>query len=157
MVQLFQKDSIEARALARRAGELDPAYFFPVMMEGWLELELGRFREAIPHLERAARMGAPPFVTAFLGLAYGAAGERAAATATFDRLKQESPGGRVAPFNLALVHLGLGDHQHALDYLEQALAADSQMMPWLGRDAIFDPLRGEPRFVALMRRLNFAD
>jgi TolB-like protein/Tfp pilus assembly protein PilF len=155
MVPLFQKDSARGRVLARKAAELDPTYFFPVMMEGWLELEFGRFREAIPYLERSATMGAPPFVTAFLGYAYGAAGDRDKATATFDRLKEVSPGGRVVPFNLAVVHLGLGDHARALDYLEQALAADSQMMPWLGRDAIFDPLRSEPRFKALLKRLNF--
>jgi len=155
MVPLFRKDSATGRALIRKAAELDPTYFFPVMMDGWLELEFGRYREAIPHLERSATMGAPPFVTAFLGYAYGAAGDRDKAMATFERLKEVSPGGRVVPFNLGMVHLGLGDHGKALDYFEQALAADSQMMPWLGRDAIFDPLRGEPRFKALMKRLNF--
>jgi len=67
-----------------------------------------------------------------------------------------SKGGQVLPFNLALVYLGLGDHARALDYLERALAADSQMMSWLGRDAMFDALRSEPRFTALMKKLNFA-
>jgi hypothetical protein len=38
---------------------------------------------------------------------------------------------KVLPFNLALVYLGLGDHGRALDNLERALAADSQMMAWL--------------------------
>jgi hypothetical protein len=31
------------------------------------------------------------------------------------------------------------------------------MMAWLGRDAIFDPLRAEPRFMALMKKLNFVE
>ena len=60
------------------------------------------------------------------------------------------------PFNLALVYLGLGDHAKALDNLEGALAADSQMLAWIGRDAIFDSLRSEPAFIALLKRLNFA-
>jgi len=63
---------------------------------------------------------APPFVSAFLAFAYGAAGDRAS----------------------------------AIDNLEQALAADSQMMAWLGQDRIFDPLRSEPRFVALVKKLR---
>jgi hypothetical protein len=60
----------------------------------------------------------------------------------------------VLPFNLALVYLGLGDGARALDNLEQALAADSQMMPWIGRDAIFDPIRSEPRFVSLLNKMG---
>ena len=60
------------------------------------------------------------------------------------------------PFNLALVHLGLGDRVRALDYLERALAADSQMMPWIGRDAIFDSIRSEPRFAALLNKMGIS-
>jgi tetratricopeptide (TPR) repeat protein len=151
---MFQKDFRAAKQLTRRAAELDPAFFFPVMVEGWIDLNAGEFREAIPPLRRATTMNAPPFVTAFLAYAYGAAGYRDSAMAELESLKKMSQGGRVLPFNLALVYLGLGDHEGALDNLERALAANSQMMPWLGRDAMFDPLRSEPRFKALLKRLN---
>ena len=77
--------------------------------------------------------------------------------AELDELERVSPGGQVLPFNLALVYLGLGDHARAIDNLELALAADSQMLGWLGLDAIFDPLRSDPRFVALLRKLNFIE
>ncbi|HEX9166399.1 MAG TPA: protein kinase [Gemmatimonadales bacterium] len=157
MAPLFRKDTAAARELARRAGELDPSYFFPVSMLGWIELQVGNYSAAIPHFERAAGMAAPPFVTAYLGFAYGAAGQRDKALGTLERLRAISPGGQVAPFNLAMVHLGLGDKSRAIDYIEQALAADSQMIPWLGRDAMFDSLRSEPRFQALLRKLEFID
>jgi len=156
VLQLFRKDLTTAGELMRRAIELDPTYFFPVMIEGWARLEVGEFEEAIPFLLKARTLGAPPFLTAFLSYAYGAAGDRAKATAELEALKEMSPDGVVAPFNLALVYLGLGDHGRAIDELERALAADSQSLGWLGRDAIFDPLRSEPRFVALLKRLNFA-
>ena len=157
MAPMFQKNLPAAKELARKAGQLDPSYFFPVMLEGWADLVAGRFREAAPFLRMATTMGAPPFVTAYLGYAYAAAGDRASAMAALAELKTLSKGGQVLPFNLALVYLGLGDHGHALDNLERALAADSQMMAWLGRDAIFDPLRAEPRFMALMKKLNFVE
>ena len=102
-------------------------------------------------------MDAPPFVTAYLAYAYGAAGDRASAMAELETLKKMSQGGQVLPFNLALVYLGLGDHGRALDNLERAFAANSQMLAWLGRDAIFDPLRSEPRFMALLKKLNFEE
>lgn len=153
---LFQKNYPAARALAKRAAELDPTFFFPVMMEGWIDIEAREYRGAIPALKKAKAMDAPPFVTAYLAFAYGTAGDRAAAMAELDELKTMSGGAPVLPFTLALVYLGPGDRARALDSLERALAGDSQMMAWLGRDAIFDPLRSEPRFVALMRKLNFA-
>jgi eukaryotic-like serine/threonine-protein kinase len=154
---MFQKDFPAAKALARKAAELDPTYFFPVMVEGWANLDAGKFREAIPLLKKAKPMDAPPFVTAFLAYAYGAAGHRDSAMAELEALKKMARGGQVLPFNLALVYLGLGDHARTLDNLERALAADSQMMAWLGRDAIFDPLRSEPRFIALLKKLNLVE
>ena len=57
-------------------------------------------------------------------------------------------------FNLALVSLGSGDHARALNCLEQAYAADTQWLGWLRNDRIFDPLRSEPRFVALLKKLR---
>ena len=149
---MFQRNSAAAKKLARRAAELDPTFFFPVMIDGWTDLEVGRFSDAIPALKKAKAMQSPPFVTAFLAFAYGAAGDRAHAMAELAELRTMSPDGAVLPFNLALVDLGLGDHARALDSLEQALAADSQMMAWIGRDHIFDPIRTEPRFVALLKK-----
>ena len=61
----------------------------------------------------------------------------------------------VPPLNLAIVYLGLGDHARALDYLEQADAADSQWLIYIRGDRIFDPLRADPRFAALMRKKGF--
>jgi hypothetical protein len=57
--------------------------------------------------------------------------------------------------NLALVYLGMGDREHALDCLEQAYASNSQWMGWLKEDRVFDTLHSEPRYVALMRKLRF--
>ena len=76
--------------------------------------------------------------------------------AELGELEKVSLHGEVTPFNLAIVHLGLGNRQRALDYLERAYASDSQWMGWLNKDRMFDPLRSEPRFVALMRKLRFA-
>ena len=75
--------------------------------------------------------------------------------AAIEELKATSLKGYVPPFNLAIVYLGLGDRARALDYLEQAYDVNSQWMPYLRGDRIFDPLRSDPRFVALMKKLAF--
>ena len=152
---MFRKDTAGVRALARRAAALDSTFFFPTMILGWINLEVGKFREAVPLLKKATTMDAPPFVTAYLAYALGASGDRAAAMQTLAVLRKMSPNGTVLPFNLALVYLGMGDPARAIDNLDKAYDANSQLLAWVGQDAIFDPLRSEPRFIALMRKLNF--
>jgi TolB-like protein len=144
-----------ARELARKASELDPQYFFPPFEYGWIDVEAGRVSDAIPHFQKAQAMESPAFVTAFLGYAYGASGDRKHALSALEELKKRSPHGNVVPFNLAVVYVGLGDHERAISYLEQAYAAKSQWMCWLKQDRMFDSLRSEPRFVALIRKLGF--
>ena len=146
----------EAKDLARKAANLDPTYFFPPFMEGWMEIQAGRVKDAIPLFQKAIAVGSPPFVAAWLGYAYGVTGDRARATAALDELKKTSLKGYIPPFNLAIVHLGLGDRARALDYLEQAYDNNSQWMPYLRGDRIWDPLRSDPRFAALMKKLAFA-
>jgi serine/threonine protein kinase/TolB-like protein/Flp pilus assembly protein TadD len=153
---MFQGDYQAAKEQARRASELDPTFFFPHLVDGWADLEAGKPEEAIPALKRAKAMESPSFVTAFLAYAYGASGDRARAMIELEELAETSPRGEPLPFELALVSLGLGEYGRAVDYLEQAYAADSQWMGWLYKDRIFDPLRSEPRFAALIEKLGFA-
>ena len=155
MAPLFRGDVAKAKELARRAADLDPTFFFPDMIIGWADMTAGQFSAAVPALKKAKVMDAPPFVSAYLAYAYGRAGDRAGAQAEFEELKAKARPGEVLSFNLALVYLGLGEHQRAIDNLERAHAADSQMLPWLGKDHLFDPLRAEPRFVALLKKLGF--
>jgi eukaryotic-like serine/threonine-protein kinase len=152
---MYSGKAARAVELTRKAAELDPTFFFPTTEDGLLALQTGRFSEAIPKLEQSRTMGAPPFTTAYLAYAYAMSSDRPRAMATLAELKRISPGGEAAPFNLALVYLGLGDRTHALDSFEQAYAASSQSLVWLKVDRIYDPLRSEPRFMALMKRLNF--
>jgi hypothetical protein len=102
-------------------------------------------------------MGSPAFVSAWLSYAYGASGDRANARAELDDLKNMSLNGVITPFDNALVSLGLGDCARAVSLLEQAYAQDSQWLGWLKNDRIFDPLRSDPRFAALLKKLGFED
>ena len=145
-----------AKELARRAANLDPTFFFPPFMDGWIDIQAGKVNDAIPHFQKAKALESPPFVAAWLGYAYGVTGDRKRAMAAIEELKTLSLRGYVPPFNLAIVYLGLGDRARALEYLERAYEADSQWMIYLRGDRIFDPLRSEPRFVALLKKLHFA-
>jgi TolB-like protein/Tfp pilus assembly protein PilF len=155
MAVAWQKRYAAARDLARKAASLDPTFFFAPFMDGWIDIQEGKVSDAIPHLQKARALDSPPFVSAWLGYALGASGDRKGAMAAIDELKAAALHGYVPPFNLAIVHLGLGDGARALDDLEKAYEADSQWLIYLHGDHIFDPLRSEPRFQALMKKLGF--
>ena len=145
-----------ARELARKAVEIDPTYFMSHgFAYGWIDIQAGKVSRAIPELEQAHALESPPWVAAWLGYAYAAAGQDDRALAMIEELHRRSIRGYVPPFNLAIVYLGMGDRERALDGLEKAHAASSQGMMGLKMDRIFDPLRKEPRFIALMKKLNF--
>jgi serine/threonine-protein kinase len=144
-----------AREQANRAAELDPTFFFAPFSHGWIDIQAGKVGDAIPHLRKAKTMESPAFVSAWLSYAYGASGDRARGMAEFEDLKKKSLRGVPTAFDTALVHLGQGDHERALGYLEEAHAADSQWLGWLRNDRIFDPLRSQRRFAALLKKLRF--
>jgi adenylate cyclase len=138
---------------ANRAVDLDPA-FLPRFAQGWINIAAGKISDAIPELQKANMMESPSYVAGWLGYAYGATGDRARAMAVIEELNRKSLHGDVPPFNLAIVYLGMGDSGRAMDYLEQAYSAHSQWLCWLKMDRIFDPLRKEPRFIALMKKVH---
>ena len=152
---MFRGNYEAAKHQAKRAEELDPTFFFPQFEYGWLAIEAGKFADAIAPIKKAKGLGAPAFVTAWLAYAYAASGDRAHAMSEVEELKKVSLNGEVTAFNLAVVELGFGNHQRAIDDLERAYASDSQWMGWLNKDRMFDPLRADPRFVALMKKLKF--
>ena len=51
----------------------------------------------------------------------------------------------------------MGDRERAIDYLERVYAANSEFLVWMCGDPLYDSLRSEPRFVALLKRLNFVE
>ena len=63
----------------------------------------------------------------------------------------------VSPTAIAELHLGLGDRERALDSLERAAGIHSLDLVWLHIRPYFAPLRGEPRFDALVRRIGTAE
>ena len=152
---MYQGSGAKGVALALKASELDPAFYFPKTIEGMLRLQQGKFREAIVLFDESRKMGAPSFTTGYLAYAYGMVGDRERAIATLGELKKASGSGQAAPFDEALVYLGLGDRKRAIDNLERAYAAEAQSLVWLKLDKIYDPLRSDPRFIALMRKMHF--
>ncbi len=63
----------------------------------------------------------------------------------------------VLPNGFVLIYTGLGEHEQALKWLERAYQDRSGWMPFLQVEPRLDPLRDDPRFQDLLRRMNFPE
>ena len=99
----------------------------------------------------ATRADLVVLATASLGHALGVAGDRPGARAVLGRLMRQREHEYVSPYDVAMVYAGLGDKDHALDWLERAHQDRSSLLVFALREPRLAPLRSEPRFVALVR------
>ncbi len=147
----------EALAAIRHAVELDPDYGRARATLGWVYLKLGRIEEGLAELEQGAALTtSDAMFLAQLGEAYGLYGRPDKAREVLRRLEEWSAREYVTPYYFAYVHTGLGEYDRAIDRLEQALAERSGGLYGIKASFLFAPLRGHPRFEALLRRLNLA-
>ena len=89
-----------------------------------------------------------------LGHAYAVAGKAARARTILAALRAATAKSYVPSYYFALVHTGLGERDQALRYLERAYEERSTVLAYLLIDPRLGPLRDEPRFLALARRLG---
>jgi TolB-like protein/DNA-binding SARP family transcriptional activator/Flp pilus assembly protein TadD len=144
-----------AVAQSLRAVNAAPDFFWAHQTLGWGYEQLGRYPEAIASLRKAVELsGGLPFTQASLAHALAASGDRPAATELLNRLTSERTRRYVSAYDLAAVRAGLGDRDSALALLAQAVSEGSAQVIHLAWDPRFAPLRPDPRFVRLVRRLG---
>jgi hypothetical protein len=89
-----------------------------------------------------------------LGHAYAVAGKRAEARKVIAELEQLSKGKYISPYFFAVIYAGLGERDQTFAWLERAYQERHQFMTLLGVEPLFDPLRSDPRFAGLVRRIG---
>jgi tetratricopeptide (TPR) repeat protein len=114
------------------------------------------YPEAIANLEKGiARTGRQTSDLGAVALVYGLAGRKSETRKIISELKERSRNHYVFPTVFALAYLGLGDKDQALTFLERAYEEQDPGLFYLKVSPFLDPLRSEPRFQALLRRVNF--
>jgi TolB-like protein/Tfp pilus assembly protein PilF/tRNA A-37 threonylcarbamoyl transferase component Bud32 len=132
----------------------------PTAEESYRILGLALSQEGVPReAERVLREalllpGAGMYSKATLGYVLARAGERAEAAEVLGELEAVGRGGYVSPVAFVTLYLGLGDNQRALDWADRAYEERRGWMAYLTVHPIVDPLRGEPRFQELVRRMG---
>jgi TolB-like protein len=93
-------------------------------------------------------------ILGWLGLALGVCGREAEARAVLERLRRSER--YVLPTSIAHIHFGLGEIDAAFEWFDRAVEERDQMMMPILSYGHFDPIRNDPRFAALLRKMKLA-
>jgi serine/threonine protein kinase/tetratricopeptide (TPR) repeat protein len=151
---LFARRYDEAIQVAQAAIKLDPT--FP--NAHWCLAEIyaitGNYKESVNEYQKTIDLDGPlPTHLCFLGYAYGLAGRRSDALAVLQKLKTTDK--YVSPTELAVLYIGLGDKEAALQSLERAYAERDPRLDELKVEPYFDSLRSDPRYQELLTNMHF--
>jgi serine/threonine protein kinase/Tfp pilus assembly protein PilF len=133
--------------------ELDRNFPYAHLFLGYTDAAKGMYPEAIAEYLDAIRLGHDtPSRQIFLGAAYAGAGDRRQAEGILKRLQTSKE--YVSPGELAVLYGALGERDQAFASLEKAYEAHDLQLQYLGVSPTFDPLRSDPRFQDLLRRVG---
>ena len=137
-----------------RTKEMDPNFLLTRHRLAMLYAEGKRFDDAIGEARELSRLSGGRLGTFTLAYVYAAAGRRKEALEQLDKWTKSSAGRFVAPASIAMVYAVLGDKDVAFRWLERANAEHDLLAVRLKNDPRFAVLRGDPRFVDLVKRMG---
>ncbi|HEY1583946.1 MAG TPA: tetratricopeptide repeat protein [Chthoniobacterales bacterium] len=144
----------QAIAQLRRTLALDENFAYAHWNLGEALYLKGNLSAAIAEYQKAAALDDDPEILALLGRAYAETGQKEKALELLQKLKEIGGRQYVRNYVYTIIYTGLGDKKTAIDYLEKAReGSESPDTTWMKVDPLFDPLRSEPRFQALIAAL----
>jgi serine/threonine-protein kinase len=153
----FARRFDEAEAECRRALELDPGYWIAHLWLGISLEEQGALEDAIREFEEALRLsGRNLSILGYLGHALALAGRASEARQVLQDLFRLGAERYMSPYDIGVIHLGLGESEEALEWLERGYAERDHQMTFLLVDPRLDPIRASPRFVGLIGKMGFS-
>jgi tetratricopeptide (TPR) repeat protein len=154
----YARDFERAAAQARAALDLDANFHLAHMWLGRALLQQKKNAEAIAELQKAAELQpANLLAQSLLGHALGVSGRTAEARAIRQKMEALSRQRFMPPTLLAVVSLGIGDSSSVFQWADRALLEHDPLLTRLKSDPIVDPIRNDPRFAALVRRVGPPD
>src|SRR6266498_570552 len=145
----FARDYESAIGRFEKALELDDNF---IPAHGWLGMALGqqhRYEEALASFQRALATDRVPILLAMLAHTRAIAGQRREAEMILSMLGEQAKTRYISPYDIAVIHVGLGDRAAALAKLQEAYEDRSAWMVFINVDPRLDPLRDEPAFQEL--------
>ena len=144
----------EAMAQLKKAIELDPAFFYSRQILGTVLQAKGDLPGAIAEFEKARQLSGDPMHLVLLAVAKTKMGDKSIAQQALAELDRTNRDRQGLAYDHALLYIGIGNKEEALHWLEQSYAdRDGANLSWINVEPMLDPLRGEPRFEALVQKV----
>jgi TolB-like protein/Tfp pilus assembly protein PilF len=143
----------DAMVQIRRTLDLDPASTVAHHLLGCCLLWKGDTAGAIAEFQRSKIMVTGAWYQGLLGYAYAISGERSKAEQILRELEQMAKRQYVSTTAFADIHLGLGEKEKALDWLDKSYQDQESACWYLNVDPIYDSVRNEPRFQSLVEKV----
>jgi serine/threonine-protein kinase len=138
--------------------ELDPNYGLAYWYIGLVKEQQGAFTEALAALKRGDELLKENLVVkADLAHALAVSGRKADAAEALRSLLTVSRTRYVNPFEIGLIYIGLGLDDKAFQWMNRAYEERSDLVVYLRVDPRLDPVRSDPRFQEMVRRMNFPE
>ncbi|HUQ83664.1 MAG TPA: protein kinase [Gemmatimonadaceae bacterium] len=134
--------------------ELNPRAELAIQLLGHAYLQKGMNDQAIAEFRRAAALNGVRD-SAHLAYGYAVTGHRADAKRLIETLVASDPSRYLPPFHIALAYAGLGDKDAAFRWLERAYDERASFMDGIKVTPGFDVLHSDPRYAALLKRMNY--
>ncbi len=155
-LRMLRRDYAAAVSELEQIGALDGSFHKVYSGMGRVLSLMGRFDEAIVMLEKAHQFAAGvPNVIGALGQTLAMAGRVADARRCLDDLHSLARAQYVPSTCFAIIHLGLGEKSRTLEWLEQGCEDRELPLTRILTHPVYEPIRGEPRFQVLLRRMGF--
>ena len=142
----------EALAEIQKANALEPNPIETVFPLGIIYTEKGMYQQAV---EEFQKLGDQPHALGHAGNTYARMGRTDDAFKMIQELEQRVQKDGLGRYEIALIYAGLGDKDQAFAWLAKSFAAHDKGLTYLRIDPCLDPLRSDPRFQDLVRRVGF--
>jgi len=150
----FRHDFERSITQARKTLEMEPDFSQARATLGLSYEQKGSNKEAIAELTKAQQASGDVAMASWLGHALAQDGQTKEARRILSEIEEYAKKNYVPPYNLAVLHVGLGERQQAMDLLEKGFADRSLRPVWVKFDPRLDGLRQDGQFLQLIQRMG---
>ncbi|PYK32049.1 MAG: hypothetical protein DME57_01355, partial [Verrucomicrobia bacterium] len=148
-----QRDN-EALTQLKKAVALDPTFFYSIDSLGTVLYVAGDVPGALAQFEKARQLSDDPLMAVLVAMAKTKMGDRNIARQTLAKLAKVDQRRQGIAYDRALLYLAMNNKAEAIRWLEQSYAdRDGPNAIYFKVERLLDPLRGDPRFEALVQKI----